>query len=186
MHGINTAVAATTNKFSGELKTLRKLKGLSQEQLAERSELDQSYIARIENGQDNVTLKTLRCLAKGLGLPAALLVGDKSLQHLDSTIEIKNIPKGSNYTGLVVTAVNPLTQELVVCFLEEVQGKVSKTSRLVPHPMFAIPRSFIDVQAIGPNKRKYELRTFETFKPPKTRKDFVVELHKFRYSTDLT
>lgn len=48
------------------LRTLRELTGLSQEELAERLEVGQSYVSRLER-RDNVTLATLVRIVDALG-----------------------------------------------------------------------------------------------------------------------
>ena len=46
----------------------RRHSGLTQEQLSERSGISQADISRLENGNANPSLKTLRRLAAGLGM----------------------------------------------------------------------------------------------------------------------
>ena len=53
-----------------ELRTGLKL---SQEQLAERSNLHWTHISGIERGQFNISLNTLNRLAKGIGIPLSEL-----------------------------------------------------------------------------------------------------------------
>jgi len=58
-----------TLKILGEtIRSLRKKQGLTQEQLAERSDLDPTYISGIERGIRNPSFKSLVCLAKGFGI----------------------------------------------------------------------------------------------------------------------
>jgi transcriptional regulator with XRE-family HTH domain len=57
-----------TEKFGLRLKTLRKEKGLSQEELAERSGLNRPYISGIEQGKRNVSLEVMEKLAEALGV----------------------------------------------------------------------------------------------------------------------
>jgi transcriptional regulator with XRE-family HTH domain len=52
---------------------LRHAKGWSQERLAEHSELDRSYVAGIELGDRNPSLKALERLAKALRVRLAAL-----------------------------------------------------------------------------------------------------------------
>jgi transcriptional regulator with XRE-family HTH domain len=47
---------------------IRKEKGLTQEQLAERSGLSQQYISGLENGRRNPTILTLHELAVAMGV----------------------------------------------------------------------------------------------------------------------
>ena len=46
----------------------RRLSGLTQKELAERTGIAQADISRIENGSGNPSLKTLRRLAAGMGM----------------------------------------------------------------------------------------------------------------------
>ncbi|MGY6521456.1 MAG: helix-turn-helix domain-containing protein [Mongoliitalea sp.] len=61
-------------KFGIRLKTLRKEKGLSQEELAERSGLNRPYISGIEQGKRNVSLEVMEKLAEALGVRMMELV----------------------------------------------------------------------------------------------------------------
>jgi len=58
-----------TEKFGLRLKTLRKEKGLSQEELAERSGLNRPYISGIEKGKRNVSIETVEKLSQALNVP---------------------------------------------------------------------------------------------------------------------
>ena len=53
---------------------LRRAKGLTQEQVAERSGFTQQYISGLENGQRNPTIVTLFELASALGISHVDLV----------------------------------------------------------------------------------------------------------------
>ncbi|MBF4448547.1 XRE family transcriptional regulator [Vibrio anguillarum] len=53
---------------------MRKTKGLSQDKLALLSEIDRSYVGRIERGEVNITLEKLYELADTLGCDAKELL----------------------------------------------------------------------------------------------------------------
>lgn len=53
-------------KFGLVLKELRLEKGLSQESLANQSDIDRTYISDIEKGERNISLKIIERLAKTL------------------------------------------------------------------------------------------------------------------------
>lgn len=53
-------------KFGDRLKQLRKLKGLSQEQLAEKASLHRTYIGMLERAEKNITLINIEKIAKAL------------------------------------------------------------------------------------------------------------------------
>lgn len=53
------------------IRQTRLAKGISQEDLALRAEVDRSYVGRIERGDNNVAILTLAKLAKALGTTVA-------------------------------------------------------------------------------------------------------------------
>lgn len=53
-------------KFGLVLKELRLEKGLSQESLANQSDIDRTYISDIEKGERNISLKIIERLAETL------------------------------------------------------------------------------------------------------------------------
>jgi len=56
------------------IRETRLSKGISQEKLALLSEVDRSYVGRIERGDNNVALLTLSRLAKALDISIAKLM----------------------------------------------------------------------------------------------------------------
>lgn len=56
------------------LRQLRVERGLSQERLALASNIDRSYVGRVERGSENVTIATLEMLAAALEVPVARLL----------------------------------------------------------------------------------------------------------------
>ena len=55
-------------KFGLKIKELRKLKGISQERLANLAEIDRTYLPTIENGERNVSIVVIEKLANALGV----------------------------------------------------------------------------------------------------------------------
>jgi transcriptional regulator with XRE-family HTH domain len=56
------------------IRAARLAKGMSQEKLALAAEVDPSYVGRIERGDNNAALLTLRRIAHALDMPLARLV----------------------------------------------------------------------------------------------------------------
>jgi transcriptional regulator with XRE-family HTH domain len=63
-------------RFGHTVRKLRLCLGISQEKLAERAELHRTYIAGIERGARNVTLRSIERLAKALEVSASDLLSD--------------------------------------------------------------------------------------------------------------
>jgi len=53
-------------RFGERMRTLRKERGLSQEELAEMCGLDRTYISGIERGIRNVSLKNIDAISRAL------------------------------------------------------------------------------------------------------------------------
>jgi transcriptional regulator with XRE-family HTH domain len=53
------------------IRSLRKDKGLSQEELSHRSSIDRSHMGRIERGERNLTMLNLVRISRGLECPAS-------------------------------------------------------------------------------------------------------------------
>lgn len=62
-------------KFSKALKSIRKSKGLTQEQLAERSDIDYKYLQKLEGkNPSSPTLSVLEKLSRGLEISLSELI----------------------------------------------------------------------------------------------------------------
>jgi Predicted transcription factor, homolog of eukaryotic MBF1 len=55
-------------KVGERIRRLRKERGLSQEELAERSGLHTNYVGQVERGEKNLTLETLEKIVSGLDI----------------------------------------------------------------------------------------------------------------------
>ncbi|OYU82486.1 MAG: transcriptional regulator [Flavobacterium sp. BFFFF2] len=60
-------------KFGDNLKQLRKVKGISQEQLAEKANMHRTYIGMIERAEKNITLLNIAKIANALDTKIANL-----------------------------------------------------------------------------------------------------------------
>ena len=61
------------------IRRIRVSKGISQEKLALLAEVDRSYLGRVERADNNVTVLTVRKLAKALGVSVAKLMREAGL-----------------------------------------------------------------------------------------------------------
>lgn len=84
---------ALGKRVAKNVKAIRLQRGLSQQDLANKTGLTVRYISRLENSAPNLTLEVLEKLAKGLGCSVNELLGNQeeyltteSQQLLDQTI----------------------------------------------------------------------------------------------------
>ncbi len=66
---------AESRKLGQNLKRIRTRRGISQNALAKKLNIDRSFITNIEGGKTNPTLATIAKLAKSLGVSPKNLVG---------------------------------------------------------------------------------------------------------------
>ena len=61
-------------RFGERVRKLRKARGWSQEEMAERFGIDRAYVSHVERGTKNICLPTLDILAKGFEISLARLL----------------------------------------------------------------------------------------------------------------
>jgi transcriptional regulator with XRE-family HTH domain len=61
-------------RLGDRIRKLRDSRGWSQEEFADSSDINRSYMGRIERGELNLTLDTMRKVAKGLGISVSALL----------------------------------------------------------------------------------------------------------------
>lgn len=71
--------------FGKRLRELRKQRGLSQEALAHKAELDRSYVGGAERGEYNISLLNICQLADALEVPPYELLRFSTVQESDDT-----------------------------------------------------------------------------------------------------
>lgn len=77
-------------KFGQRIRSLRKERGMSQERLAEKSGLHNTYIGQIERGEKNPSLESIEKLSKGLDISVAELF-ETFAEKPQSTSAIKKL-----------------------------------------------------------------------------------------------
>lgn len=71
--------------FGEVLRAHRLAAGVSQEELAFRSDVDRTYVSRLERGTRQPTITTMINIGAALGIPAALLMQEVEAQYAKST-----------------------------------------------------------------------------------------------------
>ena len=68
--------------------TLRKMRGWSQQEMANRAGLQRTHVGRIETGRYAVTLETLQAIAEAIGMTVDII--DPALQDLAPLKTLRN------------------------------------------------------------------------------------------------
>jgi transcriptional regulator with XRE-family HTH domain len=79
----NTAADDSGLQVATAVKNLRRVRNLSQRQLAGRMNVPRTYISKIENGKAMPTLSSLERLAKALQVDISALLRDGKARHKD-------------------------------------------------------------------------------------------------------
>ena len=95
----------TRDRIGLRIMALRKLAGLTQEQLSERAGLQRSHIAKIERGKYAVTFETIQAIAEALGMTVDII--DPRLSDLAL---LRTLP--DPMTGSLGTALNKKVTEV--------------------------------------------------------------------------
>lgn len=69
--------------FARNLRLIRRLKELTQDELALEAEVDRAYVSRVERGATNISLDNAEALAKAVGVPLKDLVDPDKFQGLE-------------------------------------------------------------------------------------------------------
>ncbi len=67
--------------FGPKLRKVRRARGMSQGDLADKAEINRSYLSMIENGHSSPTMDVVSRLAAGLGVNTWRLLADMDAEH---------------------------------------------------------------------------------------------------------
>lgn len=70
----------TLDRIGQRILTLRKLQGMTQDELATRAGIQRTHLGRIESGKYNVAFTTIQAIAEALGMTVDII--DPALQDL--------------------------------------------------------------------------------------------------------
>jgi transcriptional regulator with XRE-family HTH domain len=85
-HVTNILHKAGVIAFGAQLRKIRKIKGLSQEQLAATADIELSQVSRIERGVINTSISQAFILAEALGISHIELFNFEISQNFDPSI----------------------------------------------------------------------------------------------------
>jgi len=93
--------------FACNIRTLRKRRGLSQEQLAKASGVSTQYISLLENNDRNVTIDVIEAIGKALGVRAIELFEDDAQTSASPAKSIRDAIKLMQDVEKKLTASQP-------------------------------------------------------------------------------
>lgn len=102
-----------TALFGATVRNLRFRLGLSQEELAERADLHRTYIAGIERGARNVTLKTINKLARALEVSIAAILSPSTTAASQPDAPRPEEPSG-RFVDILIVEDNRMDLELAL------------------------------------------------------------------------
>jgi CheY-like chemotaxis protein/DNA-binding XRE family transcriptional regulator len=105
-----------TQRLGKTVRSLRLRSGLSQEELAERADLHRTYIAGIEGGGRNITLKSVDKLARALKVSVADLLSETLI---DATPKPTNDNKDNQLIDILLVEDDPDDADLTVAAFTE-------------------------------------------------------------------
>lgn len=71
--------------FGKNLRRARRLKDVSQEELALRADLSRTYVSEVERGVRNISIDNMGLLSQALGVPLRHLVDPAFFHEMEST-----------------------------------------------------------------------------------------------------
>ncbi|MGA4497893.1 helix-turn-helix domain-containing protein [Bacillus bombysepticus] len=87
-------------KLVGEnIRFLRKKRGLTQEELAERINLQQAYIGGVERGERNISMLTLQKIAAGLEISPDKILNLGNINLLDN-------PQREEFLSIIISLIH--------------------------------------------------------------------------------
>lgn len=96
-------------KVGNRLRELRKLKGLSQEALADECGLDRTYITYIENAKKSMTISTLYKITSALKITLeeffSFEEGDVLIKMNNNVLELPELIVGDSYTNVELSKI---------------------------------------------------------------------------------
>ena len=110
--------------FGDKIRQVRKSKGLTQEELAERCGLQNTYIGGIERGERNISLQSVEKLAEGLEVIPFELFKFNDLNLHDNSVDKKLLIEAHvnvllSRSGNEIAFVNKMTIELLTLLDKE-------------------------------------------------------------------
>lgn len=131
--GTSEAEAVSAGRLGSRVKELRKKRGLTLEELAERSGVSRAMISKLERGEKNPTLVVAAKLAEGFGVTLSQLVGIEEQREVVVVPREKRMVMRDPKTGFERQLLSPSFGGRGVEFIRNVVPGHSTSGEFPPH-----------------------------------------------------
>ena len=127
------AEAVSAGRLGSRVKELRKKRGLTLEEFAERSGVSRAMISKLERGEKNPTLVVAAKLAEGFGVTLSQLVGMEERREVVVVPREKRMVMRDPETGFERQLLSPSFGGRGVEFIRNVVPQGSTSGEFLPH-----------------------------------------------------
>jgi transcriptional regulator with XRE-family HTH domain len=131
--GLSGADAVSADKLGERVRELRRGRGLTLEELAERSEVSRAMISKVERGEKNPTLVVAAKLAEGFGVTLSQFVGMEERREVVLVPRERRIVMRDPETGFERQLLSPSFGGRGVEFIRNVVPEGSTSGEFPPH-----------------------------------------------------
>lgn len=131
--GVSEAEAVSAERLGERVRELRRGRGLTLEELAERSGVSRAMISKLERGEKNPTLVVAAKLAEGFGVTLSQLVGMEERREVVVVPRDKRMVMRDPETGFERQLLSPSFGGLGVEFIRNVVPEGSNSGEFPPH-----------------------------------------------------
>jgi transcriptional regulator with XRE-family HTH domain len=131
--GTSEAEAVSAERLGSRVKELRKRRGLTLEEFAERSGVSRAMISKLERGEKNPTLVVATKLAEGFGVTLSQLVGMEERREVVVVPREKRMVMRDPETGFERQLLSPSFGGRGVEFIRNVVPQGSTSGEFPPH-----------------------------------------------------
>ena len=131
--GVSEAEAVSAERLGERVRELRRGRGLTLEELAERSGVSRAMISKLERGEKNPTLVVAAKLAEGFGVTLSQLVGMEERREVVVVPRDKRMVMRDPETGFERQLLSPSFGGRGVEFIRNVVPEGSNSGEFPPH-----------------------------------------------------
>jgi transcriptional regulator with XRE-family HTH domain len=131
--GVSEVDAVSADKLGERVRELRQGRGLTLEELAERSGVSRAMISKLERGEKNPTLVVAAKLAEGFGVTLSQLVGMEERREVVVVPREKRMVMRDPETGFERQLLSPSFGGRGVEFIRNVVPEGSTSGEFPPH-----------------------------------------------------